>query len=134
VNPLDALIPSWVKLAAIGVLLVALVGAVFAIKSSWEAEGAAKIIAADQKAIAEQQAKDAKLSAEIVAKQAVELADLQNRAQTVITRIDNAPSTSGCGPVMRDASHGLRELFQRPGGAQTGRQLAPALSGPNVGS
>lgn len=130
---LDGLIPPWVKLAAIGVLLVALVGGFFALKSSWQAEGAAKVIAADQKAVLEQQAKDAKLSAELVASQAAKIAALQDKVQTIITRIDHAPSTSGCGPVMRDASRGLHDLFGGAGGAPAGPQPAPAMSGPGVG-
>lgn len=132
-NALDALIPPWVKLAAIALLAVTLVGGFFVVRASWRAEGAAKVIAADQKAVLEQQQRDAKLSAEIVANQAVEIAQLQDKAQTVITRIVNAPSTSGCGPVMRDASHGVRELFQRPGGADARRQPAAAVPGSGAG-
>jgi hypothetical protein len=121
VGGLVGLLPPWVPLAAAGVLLVALVGGFFALKASWQAEGAAKVIADDQKAVIEQQAKDAKLSAVIVANQAAEIADLQNRAQTVITRIDHAPVTTGCGPVMRDASHGVRDLFGGAGAAPSRR-------------
>jgi hypothetical protein len=120
-------LPSWVPFAAIGVLALGLVGGFFALKASWQAEGAAGVIAADQRAVIEQQQKDARFSAELVANQAAEMAALQDKAQTVITRIVNAPSTSGCGPVMRDASHGVRELFQRPGGADAGRQPAAAV-------
>ena len=91
------------------------------------------MIAADQKAVIEQQQKDARLSAELVANQAAEIATLQDKAQTVITRIDNAPSTSGCGPVMRDASHGVRELFDGAGGKDAGRQPAAAVPGSAAG-
>lgn len=114
-------LPSWVPFAAIGVLALGLVGGFFALKASWQAEGAAAVVAADQKAVIEQQQKDARLSSELVANQAARIAALQDKAQTVITRIVNAPSTSGCGPVMRDASRGVRDLFQRPGGASAGR-------------
>lgn len=132
----DALLgflPSWVPFAAIGVLVAGLVGGFFALKASWQAEGAAQVIAADQKAVIEQQQKDARLSADLVARQAAEIATLQDKAQTVITRIDNAPKTTGCGPVMRDASHGVRELFDGAGGAPARRQPAAAVPGPGAG-
>lgn len=128
-DTLLGVLPSWVPFAAIGVLLAGLVGGVFALKASWQSEGAAKVIAADQKAVIEQQQKDARLSAELVARQAAEIASLQDKAQAVITRIDNAPKTTGCGPVMRDASRGVRELFDGAGGAPAGRQPAAALPG-----
>jgi hypothetical protein len=126
-------LPSWVPFAAAGALLAGLVGGFFALKASWQAEGATQMIAADQKAVIEQQQKDAKLSADLVARQAAEIATLQNKAQTVITRIDHAPKTTGCGPVMRDASRGVRELFDGAGGAPAGRQPAAALPGPGTG-
>jgi hypothetical protein len=132
----DALLgslPSWVPFAAIGVLAIGLAGGFFALKASWRAEGAAAVVAADQKAVIEQQQKDARLSAELVANQAAEIAALQDKAQTVITRIDNAPKTTGCGPVMRDASRGVRELFNGAGGAPAGRQPAAAMPGSGTG-
>jgi hypothetical protein len=81
----------------------------------------------------EQQQKDARLSAELVARQAAEIATLQDKAQTVITRIVNAPSTSGCGPVMRAASRGVRELFDGAGGKDAGREPAAAVPGSGAG-
>ena len=132
----DALLgflPSWVPFAAVGVLAAGLVGGFFALKASWQAEGAAQVIAADQKTVIEQQEKDARLSAGLVARQAAEIATLQDKAQTVITRIDNAPKTTGCGPVMRDASHGVRELFDGASGAPAGRQPAAAVPGSGAG-
>jgi hypothetical protein len=126
-------LPSWVPFAALAVLLLGLAGGFFALRASWQAEGAANVIAADQKAVIEQQRKDARLSAELVASQAAEIATLQDKAQTVITRIVNAPSTSGCGPVMRDASHGVRELFDGAGGKDAGRQPAAAVPGSAAG-
>lgn len=127
------ILPSWVPFAAIGVLAAGLVAGFFALKASWQAEGAARVIAADQKAVIEQQQKDARLSAELVARQAAEIAVLQDKAQTVITRIDNAPKTTGCGPVMRDASRGMRELFNSAGGANAGRQPVAAVPGSGAG-
>ena len=132
-DSLIGLLPSWVPFAAIGVLAIGLAGGFFALKASWQAEGAASVIAADQKAVIEQQQRDAKLSAELVAHQATEIAALQDKAQTVITRIDNAPKTIGCGPVMRDASRGVRELFNSAGGAPAGRRPAAAVPGSGPG-
>lgn len=128
-DALLGLLPSWVPFAAIGVLAIGLAGGFFALRASWQAEGAANVIAADQKAVIVQQQKDAKLSAELLTHQAAEIASLQDRAQTVITRIDNAPKTTGCGPVMRDASRGVRELFNSAGGTPAGRQPAAAMPG-----
>lgn len=122
--------PSMAQLIGAIVGLLALVGAGFVVVGKIEAVGAAKVVAADQKALLEQQTKDAKLSAELVANQAVEIAKLQDKAQTVITRIVNAPSTSGCGPVMRDASRGVHELFDQAGGPPARRQPAVAVPGP----
>lgn len=132
----DALVgflPPWVPFAALGLLALGLVGGFFALKASWRAEGAAQVIAADQRAVIEQQQRDARLSAELVANQAAEIAVLQDKAQTIVTRIVNVPSTSGCGPVMRDASRGMRELFQRPGGPDARRQSAAAVPGSGAG-
>ncbi|HLG49062.1 MAG TPA: hypothetical protein VKY24_22650 [Reyranella sp.] len=121
--------PSMVELIGAMVGLLVLTGASWIVVGKIEDVGAAKVAAADQKALLEQQAKDAKLSAEIVANQAAEIAALQDKAQTVITRIVNAPSTSGCGPVMRDASRGLHELFQYSRTTNAGREPTATMPG-----
>jgi uncharacterized membrane protein len=121
-DKLLGLVPTWVPFAAAGVLLAALAaGWFFGLKPALEAEGASKVIVADQQAALKQQAKDAALSAVLVADQAAEIASLQAEAQIVITRIDHAPVTTGCGPVMRDASHGVRDLFGGAGAAPSRR-------------
>lgn len=114
-------LPPWVPVAAIGVLVLALAGSAWALKNSIEAGGAAKVIAADQKAVIDQKNRDAALSAAIITRQAEQLAALSVQANTIVRRIDNAPKTTGCGPVMRDASRGLHELFNGAGGAPAGR-------------
>jgi len=87
-----------------------------------------RVIAADRQAIIEQQQRDAALSGELMQSQAVELGALRTRSATVITGIEHAPSTSGCGPVMRDASRGLQQLFAPDsGGPPAGRQPAAAV-------
>ena len=125
---LDVL-PSWVPFAVGGALLAGLVAGAFALRASWQAEGAAKVAAADQKAVIDQQRRDAALSAEIIARQAGQLAALSAKADSLVKRIDDAPKTTGCGPVMRDASRGLHELFGRAGAAPAGRQPAAAVPG-----
>ena len=104
-------LPSWLPFALLGALLLALVGGGFALKAAWQAAGAARVIAADRAAVIEQQRRDAALSAALIERQAASLAALQATANTLLKRIDNAPKTNGCGPVMRDASRGLHELF-----------------------
>jgi hypothetical protein len=123
-----SLLPSWVPVVAIGVLIAIAVGGFVALKASWQAEGAARIVAADRQVVIDQKERDARLSAALIANQAAQLAELSARSQIVITRIDNAPKTNGCGPVMRDASRGLHELFAPgAGGANAGREPAAAV-------
>lgn len=131
-NRLLDLLPPWLPIAAAGVLLLALVGGFFALKVAWQAEAAAKVIAADQKSVIEQKERDAALSAAIIVEQQERLAALSARASAIVRRMDNAPETTQCGPVMRDASHGLHELFGHAGATATGRQPAAAMPGPGA--
>ncbi len=128
-----ALLPPWVPFAVVGVLLAGLVGGFFALRAAWQAEGAAKVIAADRQAVIEQKERDARLSAALIVNQAHQLAELSTRATTVISRIDHATKTTGCGPVMRDASRGLHELFGGAGQPPAGRQPAAVLPGSGAG-
>ena len=128
-DTLLGVLPSWLPFAALGALALGLVSGVLALKASWRAEGAAQVIAADREAVIDQQRRDAALSAAIVARQAEQLATLSARADALVKRIDNAPKTTGCGPVMRDASRGLHELFDSAGAAPAGRQPPAALPG-----
>ena len=121
------LLPPGVPLAIIGVLLLALAAGAYSLYRSIKALGAAEVLATTREAIIKQKERDAALSAELVQRQAVELRALRNRAQTIITRIEHVPVTTGCGPVMRDASRGLHELFTDAGGSQPGRKPAAAV-------
>lgn len=125
--------PSMAELIGAIVGLLALAGVGFVVVGRIEDVGANKVVLADQQAALEQQQKDAALSAGIIQKQAEQLASLSARATTVITRIDHAPSTTGCGPVMRDATRGVHDLFQQGDPAHAGRQPAPAVPGPAAG-
>jgi hypothetical protein len=133
VGRLLGLLPPWAPLALAGVLLAVLAGGFLALRSAWRAEGAARVVAANHEAIVAQKERDARLSRELIESQAIELANLRTRADTIITRIVHVPVTSGCGPSMRDASHGLHELFGRAGGPPAGRQPAAAVPGPGAG-
>jgi hypothetical protein len=127
VGRLLGLLPPWAPLALAGVLLATLAGGFFALRSAWRAEGAARAVAANQEAIVAQKERDARPSRELVESQAIELAALRTRADTIVTRIVHVPVTSGCGPSMRDASRGLHELFANPGRPPAGRQPAAAV-------
>jgi hypothetical protein len=121
------LLPPWLPLAISAGLALGLAGALVALEAAWQAEGRATAAIAGQKAIIDQQKKDAALSAALVSRQAEQLANLSARANTIVRRIENAPKTTGCGPVMRDASRGVRELFD--GKPDAGRQPAAAVPG-----
>jgi hypothetical protein len=115
---LTKLLPSWVPLALAGVLLAALTAGYFVWQSKEREIGRAQVEAADAKALAKQKADDAALSADIIAKQAVALTALQDKANTSVVRYVNAPKTTACGPTMRDASHSVRDLITGSGAAK----------------
>lgn len=125
-------LPPWVPFAVAGVLMIGLTGGFVALKASWEAEGAARAVAADRQAVIDQKERDAALSAAIINQQAEQLAALSIKANTIVRRIDHAPKTTGCGPVMRDTSRGLHELFGSAGQPPAGREPAFALPGPGT--
>ena len=127
------LLPPWLPIVAASVLLLALVAGFFALKAAWQGEAAAQVIAADQKAVIEQKERDAALSAAIIVEQQEKLAALSAQAGAIVRRIDNAPKTTQCGPVMRDASRGVHELFRGAGAAPARRQPAAAVPGSAVG-
>jgi hypothetical protein len=133
VKALLGLLPPWLPIVVEGALLLALVGGLFALKAAWRAEAATRVIAADQKAVIEQKERDAALSAAIIVEQQEKLAALAAQASTIVRRIDNAPKTTQCGPVMRDASRGLHELFSGAGAAPAGRQPPAAVPRPAAG-
>lgn len=102
-------------------LLVALAGAYIGWRYEEQQIGAAKVEAADAAAVIAQQKADAALSAKLVADQAAKLQALEAKANTDLQRINDAPKTSGCGPVMRDASHSVHDLLLGSSKPATGR-------------
>lgn len=114
-------IPLVGKLLAGAVGLLLLAGAAFGIYAKGRSDGKAAIEAADAKAVAEAQRKADALSNELVIAQAAAMAVTEKTVTVYRDRIANAPSTSTCGPAVRDAAHGVLDTFGGGGpGAQRG--------------
>lgn len=62
-------------------------------------------------AVAEQQAKDRKLSERLLNEQRESLTALHNQTLASLKAVQNAPVTSSCGPVVRDAAVGVRSRY-----------------------
>lgn len=89
----------------------------------WGRLEAAETRLAAANAVIAQKESDARLSADIVAKQADALAKLETKVVTQIERIYAAPITRECAasPSMRAASDGVRAIIAPAGGADPGR-------------
>ncbi|WP_085935684.1 hypothetical protein [Enhydrobacter aerosaccus] len=103
-DKLLSFLPSWVPLAAIGILLVVLAGGAWALKTSWQNEALAS-------AQLEQFKKDAALSAKALETRDARIKQVEAEAATAKQRIANAPITATCGPVVRDAADSVRHLL-----------------------
>ena len=112
-----------------GVLAVLLVTSGILLKMAWAENGALEVKLAAANAVIAQKESDARLSAVIVAKQADALAKLETKVVTVTERIYSAPGTRECAasPSMRAATVGVRDIIAPSGGADPGRQPAPAV-------
>lgn len=111
-----------------GVLAVLLVVAGVLLKMAWAENGKLEVKLAAANAVIAQKEADARLSAEIVSRQADALAKLETKVVTVTERIYSAPVTRECAasPSMRAASDGVRSIIAPLGGADAGRQpVAP---------
>ena len=107
-----SLIPlTWKIGAGIG-LLLALFGGYEAFVYHERALGAARVEAADAKALAKQLADDKALSDSIVAKQQIALSALESKSATIVTRYRDAPKTNTCGPTVHDSSLRVRDIIQ----------------------
>jgi hypothetical protein len=126
--------PLATGLGALAALAVAAAG-VQTLRLAW-AEGEisdCKLAREEERRLAEKAKADALQDAQlrsdaIVASQAEALAKTAAKAGGIIERIIHVPVTNGCGPVMRDASRGVHELFGRQagGGAAEAERGAPA--------
>ncbi len=123
---LGFLIPSWLPLAAIGVL-VALLG-VQSLRLSWCQTEIAEYPAKAERAKNEALAQARRQADAIILEQAAELGALRGKSDTIIERIHRVEVTTACAqsPAMRAATRGLRELLGAGGGE------APAGRGPDA--
>lgn len=104
---LTKLLPSWVPLALGALLAAGLVGAYFAWQDHERTLGAAKVEAADAKAVAAQATKDAKLSAALAVKLQGQVSQLQTIAAAGGQRIDLEPMQPGSAAEI-DAAKAVR--------------------------
>jgi len=117
-----------VLLIGAGVLGALLIASGVLLKMAWAENGALEVKLAAASAVIAQKEADARLSADIVAKQADALAKLETKVVTVTERIYSAPVTRECAasPSMRAATVGVRDIIAPAGGADAGRQpVAP---------
>jgi hypothetical protein len=112
-----------------GVLAALLVVAGVLLKLAWAENGKLEVQLAAATAVIAQKEADARLSADIVRKQADALTKLETKVVTVTERIYSAPITRECAasPSMRAASVGVRDIIAPAGGADPGRQPTPAV-------
>lgn len=78
-------------------------------------DGKASCEAAVAQAVAKQQAADKALSDKLLTTQKTVLETLHARSLAEQAKVANAPITRDCGPVMRDSSRSVRDIFR--GGA-----------------
>lgn len=102
-----ALLPPWVAPAAIGLLLATLVGGYFVWRAQERAIGAERVIAADQKALAEQSKKDAALNQQLAVKLQVKVTQLESVAIAAGRKIALDPVAPG-GQAEIDAAAAVR--------------------------
>jgi hypothetical protein len=97
-----------------GVLAALLVVSGILLKLAWAENGKLEVQLAAASAVIAQKEVDARLSADIVRKQADALTKLETKVVTQIERIYQAPVTRECAasPSMRAASEGIRELLR----------------------
>lgn len=132
-NWLLALIPGWVKYAAIGILLAALVAGGLMLKRSWQNEATLQVQLKDAQAVIDQKVEDAKTSADILEKARLRVKELEIATAPVIKVISNAPLTYTCPDIVRGAAaDGVRSLLSPSGGPPAGPNSAGALRAPRA--
>lgn len=66
-------------------------------------------------AVAAQKIADAATSAALIAQREADLAALQGQVDQLMEKVRNAPVTNSCGPVVRDAARGVRNILRGAG-------------------
>lgn len=79
---------------------------------------------------ASQAAEDARLSADLLQRQADRLAQLTGQSSDLLRGIEHASVTRSCGPVMRDASRGVQSLLRGGGAGPGGAAARPEPAAP----
>ncbi len=112
-----------------GVLAALLVVSGILLKMAWAENGKLEVQLAAASAVIAQKEADARLSADIVRKQADALTKLETKVVTVTERIYSAPVTRECAasPSMRAASVGVRDIIAPTSGADPGREPSPPV-------
>ena len=112
-----------------GVLGILLLASGILLKLAWAENGKLEVKLAAATAVIAQKEADARLSAEIVSRQADALSKLETKVITVTEKIYAAPVTRECAasPSMRAASDGVRSIIAPAGGADPGRLAAPPV-------
>lgn len=115
---LVALPTAW-KVAGAALLALALVIAFGVTYAKGRHDGSAACEASVAKAVAKQQADDKALSDKLLDRQRGALDALHAQALSSLERVAHAPITSTCGPTMRGASAGVRDIVR--GSPETAR-------------
>lgn len=67
--------------------------------------------AQDAQAVAAQKVADAATSAALIKQRDADEAALQDQINQLMEKVHNAPVTNSCGPVVRDAARGVRDIL-----------------------
>ena len=108
---LTALPLAW-KVAGAALLALAVAIAFGVVYAKGISTGEAKCQAAVAQALAKQQADDKALSDKLLDRQKGALDALHAHALSSLQRVTNAPITSTCGPVQRDASRSVQSIVR----------------------
>lgn len=113
-------LPSWAglafKLAPWAIALLCLVFGLWERGNALSADSAFEKFKADAAAaVAAQKIADAAESQKLLDEQAKRLAELRGQVSQLLQKIHHAPITNSCGPTVRDAARGVRDILAHPG-------------------
>lgn len=116
------IIPLWMKAAAVAFVLSVVIGGFFAWRAHERAIGAAAVEAADAKALAEREKKDADLNRRLLEGRDLYIRELESSAGGQVRTVYATPKSDGCGVVTDDA---VNWLYGRPAFRGSGPQSGP---------